>query len=155
MGKGILPDSDPLNTSTARSAALLGADVILILGARLNWILHYGEAPKYNPSLGKNNGDASLSIIGDINIVTSQLLSALKNWRYDTSTSKYIQTLYGSTLKNEAKAAKIDKIPMAYNRTFSIIKETIHKLSPPEDGRVICVSEGANTTDISRSVFPV
>jgi 2-hydroxyacyl-CoA lyase 1 len=170
MGKGILPDSHPLNTSTARSTALLGADMILILGARLNWILHYGEAPKYNPSvkiiqvdicaheLGKNNGDASLGIVGDINIVTSQLLASLQNWRYNTSSSKYIQTIQASTAKNEAKAAsaaKIAKIPMTYQHTFSIIKETIHALSPPEDGRVVYVSEGANTMDISRSAFPV
>lgn len=42
MGKGILPDSHPLNTASARSTALKGADVVLILGARLNWILHFG-----------------------------------------------------------------------------------------------------------------
>jgi 2-hydroxyacyl-CoA lyase 1 len=37
MGKGILPDSHSSNTSSARSTALKEADVILILGARLNW----------------------------------------------------------------------------------------------------------------------
>jgi 2-hydroxyacyl-CoA lyase 1 len=37
MGKGVLPDSHISNTSTARSTALKEADVVLILGARLNW----------------------------------------------------------------------------------------------------------------------
>lgn len=50
MGKGVLPDSHPQNVSSARSAALKMADVVLILGARLNWIFHYGEAPKWNPA---------------------------------------------------------------------------------------------------------
>lgn len=43
MGKGVAPDSHPLNVASARSAALKGADVVLLLGARLNWILHFGQ----------------------------------------------------------------------------------------------------------------
>ena len=42
MGKGVVPDSHPLSTATSRSTALSHADVILICGARLNWILHFG-----------------------------------------------------------------------------------------------------------------
>ena len=169
MGKGILPDSHSSNTASARSTALRGADVVLILGARLNWILHFGEAPKWNPAvkiiqvdisaeeLGKNNGDPALAVIGDINVVTSQINTALRDWQYDTS-SAYIKAIKASTQKNEAtaaKAAKFDTIPMTYGRTFDIIKNTLHKLSPPEDGRIVYISEGANTMDISRSVFSV
>ncbi len=107
--------------------------------------------------LGKNAGDPSLAIMGDINIVTSQLVSALHGWQYNIS-STYIRSLKASIAKNEAsaaKAAKVDKIPMTYGRTFDVIKETLHRLSPPEDGDVVYVSEGANTMDISRSVFPL
>jgi 2-hydroxyacyl-CoA lyase 1 len=169
MGKGVLPDSHPSNTASARSTALKDADVVLILGARLNWILHFGEAPKWNPAvkiiqvdisaeeLGKNNGDPALALIGDINVVTSQLNAALLDWQYNTS-SPYMKAIKASTQKNEAivaRAAKVDKIPMTYGRTFDVIKNTLHKLSPPEDGRVVYISEGANTMDISRSVFPV
>jgi 2-hydroxyacyl-CoA lyase 1 len=169
MGKGVLPDSHPSNTASARSTALKDADVVLILGARLNWILHFGEAPKWNPAvkiiqvdisaeeLGKNNGDPALAVVGDINVFTSQLIAALQGWQYDTS-SAYIKALKASTQKNEvnaAKAAKINTIPMKYGRTFDVIKETLNRLSPPEDGRIVYVSEGANTMDISRSVFPV
>jgi 2-hydroxyacyl-CoA lyase 1 len=169
MGKGVLPDSHPSNTTSARSTALKNADVVLILGARLNWILHFGEAPKWSPGvkiiqvdtsaeeLGKNNGDPALAVIGDINVVTSQLNTALWNWQYDTS-SAYMKAIRASIEKNEATAAKIakvDKIPMTYGRTFDVIKNTLHKLSAPEDGRVVYISEGANTMDISRSVFPV
>ncbi|KAB8292222.1 hypothetical protein EYC80_007964 [Monilinia laxa] len=169
MGKGVLPDSHSSNTATSRSAALKGADIILILGARLNWILHYGEAPKYNENvkivqvdtsaeeIGKNNGNAQLGIIGDINVVTRQLTEALHGWKYDTS-SAYMKTLKASASKNEAtaaKSAKVDKVPMTYGRVFDVIKETIHRLSPPEEGGIVYVSEGANTMDISRSAFPV
>jgi 2-hydroxyacyl-CoA lyase 1 len=170
MGKGVLPDSHPSNAASARSTALKGADVVLILGARLNWILHFGEEPKWNANvkiiqvdisaeeLGKNNGDPSVAIVGDINVVTSQLNTALRDWQYDTASSAYVKALKASTEKNEAnaaKSAKEDKIPMTYGRTFDVIKQTLHRLSPPDDGRVVYVSEGANTMDISRSVFNV
>lgn len=169
MGKGILPDSHSLNTASARSVALKDADVVLVLGARLNWILHFGEAPKWNEKvkiiqvdisaeeLGKNNNHAELSILGDINAVVSQISYALKGWQYD-SASPYLEALHASRDKNEAaaaKAAKIDRSPMTYARTFDVIKETLHRLSPPENAGIVYVSEGANTMDISRSIFPV
>jgi 2-hydroxyacyl-CoA lyase 1 len=49
MDKGVVPDSHLQNTSSARSVALQQADVALILVTRLNWIFHFGEAPKWNP----------------------------------------------------------------------------------------------------------
>jgi 2-hydroxyacyl-CoA lyase 1 len=172
MGKGVLPDSHAYNTASARSAALKHADVVLVLGARLNWIMHFGEASKWNPEvrfiqvdlsaeeIGKNRGNAELGIVGDINIVVSQLCILLDGWKYDHDSSPYIQALQASKTKNEATAAKVlaakaDQIPMTYQRTFDVIKQTLHRLSPPEDGNVMYISEGANTMDISRSVFPV
>jgi 2-hydroxyacyl-CoA lyase 1 len=131
--------------------------------------LHFGEEPKWNPDvkiiqvdisleeLGKNKADPALGIVGDINVVTSQLSAALQGWRYDTS-SDYIKALASSAAKNSAIAAnvaKVDKIPMTYGKIFDVIKETLHNLSRPEDGGIVYVSEGSNTMDISRSVFPV
>jgi 2-hydroxyacyl-CoA lyase 1 len=172
MGKGVLPDSHAYNTASARSAALKHADVVLVLGARLNWIMHFGEASKWNPEvkfiqvdlcaeeIGKNRGNAELGIVGDINIVVSQLCTLLEGWKYDHGSSPYIQALQASKTKNEATAAKVlaakaDQIPMTYHRTFDVIKQTLHRLSPLEAGNVVYISEGANTMDISRSVFPV
>ncbi|KAF2686460.1 hypothetical protein K458DRAFT_362502 [Lentithecium fluviatile CBS 122367] len=169
MGKGVLPDSHSLNTSSARSAALKGADVVLVLGARLNWILHFGDEAKWSSNvkliqvdinaeeIGKNNGDADLGIVGDINIVVPQLITALAGFRYDV-TSPYMQALQASKAKNEANAAKtaaIIKSPMGYHQVFDIIKRTLDKVSPPEDGNTVYISEGANTMDISRSAFPI
>jgi 2-hydroxyacyl-CoA lyase 1 len=51
MGKGVMPDSHPLNVSAARSMALKEADVIILLGARLNWILHFGLPPRFNKNV--------------------------------------------------------------------------------------------------------
>ncbi|KAI9722710.1 MAG: hypothetical protein M1812_001641 [Candelaria pacifica] len=170
MGKGVVPDSHSANTGSARSAALKHADVVLVLGARLNWILHFGDAPKWNPAakfiqvdisaeeIGRNNGDAELGIVGDIGVVVSQLLRELGTWTYNPSVSDYTKLLEDSKQKNEAKAlkaAKQDSSPLTYARAFDVIKTALHDLSPPEDGGVVYVSEGANTMDISRSVFTV
>lgn len=170
MGKGVLPDSHPCNTASARSTALQHADVVVLLGARLNWIFHFGAAPKWNPQarfiqvdisveeMGRNGGDASLGVVGDVGLVVEQLTHQLANWRYATGTSSYIQELTAAAHKNEAKAAaaaaKVSS-PLTYAHSFSIIKSVLHDLSPPQDGGIVYVSEGANTMDISRSAFPV
>ena len=46
MGKGVVDDSDPRSVASARTFALKTADVIFLAGARFNWILHFGEAPR-------------------------------------------------------------------------------------------------------------
>ena len=170
MGKGVLPDSHPLNAAAARSAALQRADVVLVLGARLNWILHFGEAPKWNPrarfiqvdispdEIGRNAGDADLGLVGDVAVVAQQLVEALQGWRWNASVSDYAARLETAKRKNEgvaANKARDDRIPMTYARTFDVIRSTLHRLCDPADGGVVYVSEGANTMDISRSVFPV
>ncbi|KAG7011075.1 2-hydroxyacyl-CoA lyase, partial [Cucurbita argyrosperma subsp. argyrosperma] len=48
MGKGLLPDSHELAATAARSLAIGKCDVALVVGARLNWLLHFGEPPKWS-----------------------------------------------------------------------------------------------------------
>lgn len=170
MGKGVVPDSHLANTASARSTALREADVVLILGARLNWILHFGDAPKWNPSarfiqvdisaeeIGRNSSKAELGVIGDIGVVVSQVTAALGAWFFSTNSSPYVQHLSAAKSKNESTAASrasSAKLPMTYANAFSIIESTLHRLSPPDDGSIVYVSEGANTMDISRSIFPI
>ena len=167
MGKGVLPDSHPLNISSARSAALKNADVVLLLGAPLNWILHFGSSSKWSPTAKFIQVDSSaeaithhphLALVGDISLITTQLLRILRPWCYDLSLPYTSTTIAQSRHQNEATAAKAASrcsIPLNYHRAFHIIKRTLHALSLPEDGKVVYVSEGANTMDISRSIFPV
>ncbi|KAL8658731.1 MAG: hypothetical protein Q9226_000802 [Calogaya cf. arnoldii] len=170
MGKGVLPDSHPLNTASARSTALREADVVLLLGARLNWILHFGSPPKWNASakfiqidisadeLGRNAADPALAIHGDIATVIPQLQAHLSTWSYNPESSPYASRLLAAKEKNLATAAKRaadSTLPMTHSSALSAIERTLHSLSPPDDGRIVYVSEGANTMDISRSIFPV
>lgn len=171
MGKGVLPDSHPLNVSSARSAALKNADVVLLLGARLNWILHFGDDSKWSADatfiqvdssaeeIGHNNhSNQEQGLLGDIKIVTAQLIAALQGWKYDLSLPYMATSIRQSREKNEknaAKAAERQSNPMNYHQVFNIIKHTLQTLSPTEEGHLVYVSEGANTMDISRSIFPV
>ncbi|KAI4088801.1 MAG: hypothetical protein LQ344_005854 [Seirophora lacunosa] len=170
MGKGVLPDSHPLNAASARSTALKEADIVLLLGARLNWILHFGSPPKWNPhakfiqididpsTLGSNAADPALAIHGDLSTVIPQLQSHLSTWSYTPGTFPYlshIQTAKDHNLAAAAKKASITALPLSYSAALSAIESTLHALSPPEDGNIVYVSEGANTMDISRSIFPV
>uniref|UniRef100_A0A1A8NXH6 2-hydroxyacyl-CoA lyase 1 n=1 Tax=Nothobranchius rachovii TaxID=451742 RepID=A0A1A8NXH6_9TELE len=88
MGKGVIPDDHPNCVSAARSRALLQADVVLLLGARLNWILHFGLPPRFNPNVKiiqvdlcaeemGNNVRPAAALLGDIKAVVSQVRSRL------------------------------------------------------------------------------
>ena len=179
MGKGVVPDSHPLNTTSARSAALADADVVLLLGARLNWILHYGEPPKYSPNvkfiqvdisaeeLGRVNGigEPALSLFGDIGVTISQLHTALGSWTAFPSSAanltntssphSYLATLFASAeLNNKAYATKALKstppnTPLTFERAYHIINSTLSKHMDD----IVLIAEGANTMDISRSAF--
>ncbi|KAF5095514.1 hypothetical protein D0Z03_001814 [Geotrichum reessii] len=169
MGKGVLPDNSPLNTSAARSAALKSADVILLLGARLNWILHYGEAPKFRPDvkiiqvdisaeeLGNNAGSASLGIVGDINLVVTQLHDALKQigaHNLGSGNGKLPAAIQTIKDRNTEKARVVENnnvVPLKYQPVYRVIREVLAR----QPRKVIYVSEGANTMDISRSAFPL
>ena len=170
MGKGVIADSHPLNTASARSTALQEADVVLLLGARLNWIFHFGEAPKWNEAaqfiqldidaqtLGQNNPTPHLSIWGDLRTIVPQVSSALGSWRYDPKKSSYSSHLSASKARNlqtAAKKAAETTLPMTYAKAFSTIESTLHRLSPPDEAGIVYISEGANTMDISRSIFSV
>jgi 2-hydroxyacyl-CoA lyase 1 len=91
MGKGVVPDSHELNISPARSMALLESDTILLIGARLNWILHYGLPPRYNKDVRilqidsyheehSNNVRSFARLIGDCKVSISAMLVGMKGF---------------------------------------------------------------------------
>lgn len=173
MGKGVLPDDSPLNVSAARSAALKSADVVLLLGARLNWILHYGEAPKYSSNvqfiqvdiaaeeLGNNAAQSNLGIVGDVGLVSLQLLESFKQISSFSTSSRQLalpDELEIIKRKNQSKAHNTennDSYPINYQPVYRVIRDSIDKYVKKTDRHVVYVSEGANTMDISRSSFPL
>ncbi|XP_038597887.1 2-hydroxyacyl-CoA lyase 1 [Tachyglossus aculeatus] len=161
MGKGVVPDNHPNCVAPARSRALQHADVIILLGARLNWILHFGLPPRYQPDvkiiqvdicaeeLG-NNVRPVAALLGDINAVTEQLLDYYEKrpWKYPPNT-EWWETLKEKKKSNEELSKKLASqvsLPMNYYTVFHHIQQQL-----PKD--CIIVSEGANTMDIGRTVL--
>ncbi|KAM4029429.1 2-hydroxyacyl-CoA lyase 1 isoform 2-T2 [Anomaloglossus baeobatrachus] len=161
MGKGVVPDNHPFCVAAARSSALQNADVILLLGARLNWILHFGLPPRFQPDvkiiqvdicaeeLG-NNVKPVASLLGDVNAVTQQLLERVRklSWKYPANTDWWdsLKKKISANEKNSKKLASGESVPMNYYTVFRYVKEAL-----PND--CIIVSEGANTMDIGRTVL--
>lgn len=161
MGKGVLPDDHANCVAAARSRALLQADVILLFGARLNWMLHFGLPPRFNPNVKiiqvdlcaeemGNNVRPAVALLGDISAVATQLLMCVRRdgWKYPSNAE------WWSTLKSKIAAnAKISKalalqstVPLNYYTVFHHISQLL-----PHD--CIIVSEGANTMDIGRTML--
>ncbi|KAM9230884.1 2-hydroxyacyl-CoA lyase 1 isoform 1-T1 [Leptosomus discolor] len=134
MAKGVVPDNHPNCVAAARSTALQHADVIILLGARLNWILHFGLPPRFRQ---------------DVKVI--QLLEEFSKRpvKYP-SNSEWWKRLREKIMNNEerSKVLALQKsLPMNYYTVFHHIREMI-----PKD--CILVSEGANTMDIGRTMLP-
>jgi 2-hydroxyacyl-CoA lyase 1 len=159
MGKGILPDDDPLSVGAARSTALKEADLVFLMGARLNWIMHFGLPPRFAPGVRViqldiepeeigNNVPTEVALVGDGKAVVTQLNRALddRQWFFPAE-SAWRETIAGKASENLASVQEMsddDSAPMNYYRAFRDIEEWL-----PEDA--IIIGEGANTMDIGRT----
>lgn len=167
MGTGVVPSLHNCNTGSARSTALRHADVVLVLGAKLNWILHFGEPPKWNAfarfiqvdidpeAIGHNKGDPELGVLTDVKCFIPQLLAHLAGWKYPSHTS-YRSLLARDKEAHEDRLARLSQIttePLKFERAYATIKHVLDALSPPQDGGICYIAEGARTMDTSRSFF--
>ena len=162
MGKGTLPDDDPLSVGAARSHALKEADVVFLMGARLNWIMHFGLPPRFSKDVRivqldisaeeiGTNVSAEVSLVGDGKAITRQLNAALdtRQWRYAPDT-EWRAALEEKAADNQATIQPMiddDSAPMNFYRAFKDIAEWL-----PEEA--IIVGEGAHTLDIGRTQMP-
>jgi 2-hydroxyacyl-CoA lyase 1 len=80
MGKGTLPDDHPNCVAPARSTALGGADVVLLVGARLNWILHFGQPPRYQAGCKFIKVGTQSTTPPTVVVVFTSVLSTSKFW---------------------------------------------------------------------------
>src|SRR4030081_1437711 len=89
MAKGLLPDNHPQSSAKARSLALRRADVVMLVGARLNWLLGHGEAPQWNPGAKfiqvdiastelDSNQPIAAPLVGDVGSVMRALIERTK-----------------------------------------------------------------------------
>ncbi|MBI2766664.1 MAG: oxalyl-CoA decarboxylase [Chloroflexi bacterium] len=162
MGKGLIPDDHPQSIAPARSFALQNADLVLLIGARLNWILHFGLPPRFNENVRViqmdinaeeigNNVSTEVALVGDARAITGQLNAELEKhpWQYPSETTWWTG-LQGKMRDNAATVEPMladDSVPMGYYRVLREIRDLI-----PRDAFIS--NEGASTMDIGRTVMP-
>ncbi len=162
MAKGLLPDTHAQSAGAARSTVLKDADVVLLIGARLNWLLSHGkgktwgDAPKkfiqidIEPKEMDSNVEIVAPVVGDVGSCVSALLEGMGgNW--SSAPADWVNAVNKKRDDNVAKMAPklmSNASPMDYHGALGALR-TIIKERPD----AILVNEGANTLDLARGVI--
>ncbi|MFN7713200.1 MAG: oxalyl-CoA decarboxylase [Curvibacter sp.] len=167
MAKGILPDTHPQSAAAARSFVLPEADVVLLIGARLNWLLSHGKGKTWGGKDHKDWGgqkfiqidiastefDSNVRIdapiAGDIGSSVAALLAGIgSNWAKPSA--EWTGAIDDKKTKNIAKMAETlakDPQPMNFQSALNVVRD-IFKAHPD----TLLVNEGANALDFTRSI---
>jgi 2-hydroxyacyl-CoA lyase 1 len=162
MGKGVMPDDHPLSAGAARTLALQQADVIFLMGARLNWIFHFGLPPRYakdvkiiqldiSPEEIGHNKPTEVALVGDGKAIMAQVNKALANrqWFHPKDTP-WRQALTKKAAENAATIKPQiddDQGPAGYYRALRDVAAWMPK-------NAILSAEGAGTMDIGLTQLP-
>jgi 2-hydroxyacyl-CoA lyase 1 len=162
MGKGVMPDDHPLAVSAARTLALQQADVVFLMGARFNWIFHFGAHPRFAkdvkviqldiaPEEIGHNKSTEVALVGDGKAIVGQLNKALgsRQWFHPTD-SAWRKALSKKVSENAATIKPQiddDAAPANYYRALRDVAAWMPKNS-------ILSAEGAGTMDIGLTQLP-
>ena len=165
MAKGLLPDTHPQSAGAARSLVLKEADVVVMIGARLNWLLSHGKGKSWGEPYSKkfiqidieamemdSNVEIAAPLVGDIGSCLSAMLDGMgaqwskppQDWT-DTITAKK-----DANLEKMASRLMSNANPMDYHGALGAMREVIK-----DNPDVILVNEGANTLDFARSIIDI
>jgi len=161
MAKGLLPDNHPQSAAAARSFAIGQADVVMLIGARLNWLLSHGKGPLWSdttqfvqvdisPTEIDSNRPIAAPVVGDIKSAMSEFLAALKPEQIQPSAA-WLDGIAARKQKNiERMAARLREEPDPMNFS-SALRAVRDALADRPD--VYVVNEGANTLDFARNII--
>ncbi len=164
MAKGLLPDTHPQCAGAARSLVLKDSDVVIMMGARLNWLLshgkgkNWGDAPKkfvqldIEPREMDSNVEIVAPVVGDMGSCVNAMLGAMGN-SFPKANSDWMATVAKKRDENVAKMApKLmnNNVPMDYHGALGVIKQVM-----TERPDTIFVNEGANTLDLARGIVDI
>ncbi len=161
MAKGLLPDSHPQSAAAARSLAVARADAILLVGARLNWLLGHGESPQWSADAKfvqvdiaaselDSNQPIAAPLVGDIGSVMSALCDGVTAHPM-AAPAEWTNELADRTARNDAKMRERlaeDPYPMRFYNALGAIRSVLQ-----ENPDVYVVNEGANALDLARNVI--
>ena len=167
MAKGLLPDTHEQSAAAARSYVLPAADVVLLIGARLNWLLSHGKGKTWggksskawggqqyiqidiSPQEADSNVRIAAPLVGDIGSCVAALLGGMgTDWARPPA--DWLNAIAERKNKNIAKMAETlarDPQPMNFHSALNVVRDII-KANPD----AILVNEGANALDFTRSI---
>jgi oxalyl-CoA decarboxylase len=163
MAKGLLPDTHPQCAGAARSTVLKDADVVMLIGARLNWLLSHGKGKSWGEPHSKkfiqidiepkemdSNVEIAAPLVGDIGSCVAALLEGM-GAKWPPAPADWVATVSTKKEENIAKMAPRlmnNNSPMDYHGALGVLR-TIVKERPD----AILVNEGANALDLTRGVI--
>ncbi len=165
MAKGLLPDDHAQSAAAARSLVLKEADVVVLIGARLNWLLSHGKGKSWGAPHSKrfiqvdiepremdSNVEIAAPLVGDIGSCLTAMTNAIgADW--PAVPSDWIATIQqrkDANLEKMSAKLKSNIVPMDFHSALGAIR-TIVKERPD----AILVNEGANTLDFARSIIDI
>ena len=164
MAKGLLPDTHAQSASAARSYVLAEADVVMLVGARLNWLLSHGKGKTWGganadarkfiqidiaPTEIDSNVPIQAPLIGDIGSCVSALLAGVDS-KWAKPPAEWTGAIDERKEKNLSKMAAtlaLSPSPMNFHSALSVVRDIIKK--HPD---AMLINEGANTLDFTRSI---
>jgi len=167
MAKGLLPDTHPQCASAARSFVLPEADVVMLVGARLNWLLSHGKGKTWggksskdwggqkfiqvdiSPQEADSNVRIDAPVVGDVGSCVSALLAGMGSG-WPKPPAEWLSAVAERKNKNVAKMAETlakNPTPMNFHSALNVVRDII-KANPD----AILVNEGANALDFTRSI---
>ncbi len=164
MAKGLLPDTHPQSASAARSYVLAEADVVLLVGARLNWLLSHGKGKTWGgenanarqfiqidiaPTEIDSNVPIAAPLIGDVGSCVTALVAEIDGkWaRPPTDWTGAINERKDKNLSKMVATLEQNASPMNFHGALNVIRKAV-KARPD----MMVVNEGANTLDFARSI---
>lgn len=161
MAKGLLPDSHPQSAAAARSLAIARADAVLLVGARLNWLLGHGDSPQWSAdakfvqvdiagSEFDSNQPITAPLVGDIGSVMTALSDGLAA-RPISVPAEWTDELAERRARNDDKMRERlaeNPHPMRFYNALGAIRAVLQ-----ENPDVYVVNEGANALDLARNVI--
>ena len=167
MAKGLLPDSHEQCASAARSFVLPGADVVMLIGARLNWLLSHGKGKTWggkgakdwggqkfvqidiSPQEADSNVRIDAPLVGDIGSCVAALLKEV-NAGWTKPPAEWLNAVAEKKNGNVAKMAETlakNPAPMNFHSALNVVRDIV-KANPD----AMFVNEGANALDFTRSI---
>jgi len=164
MAKGILPDTHPQSAGATRSLVLKEADVVMLIGARLNWLLSHGKGRTWGepgtqkfihvdiaPTEMDSNVGISAPVVGDIaSAVAAMLAKVGADWPKAEAWANDVRAKADANIARMAPRLQNNNIPMDYHGALGALRNIIK--DRPD---TILVNEGANTLDFTRSIVDI